>query len=96
MYPLKHRMSPNQQHLQYSVPANFLVWMASPEAEFLNGRKAQASWQVGKVMAQEEAIRLGSRVTSGIDEWHYGIDAGLDEIKVRLVRAPIYCNSVMC
>lgn len=36
------------------LPAHFLVWMASPEAEFLRGRCAWANWDVDELKALKE------------------------------------------
>lgn len=36
------------------LPGAFAVWLASPEAEFLNGRYVKATWDVGEMMAKKE------------------------------------------
>lgn len=53
------------------LAAHFLVWMASPEAAFLNGRNVWANWDVDELKAQEKTIRSGSLLTSGINGWPY-------------------------
>lgn len=38
------------------LPGNFVVWLASPEARFLNGRFLWASWDVEELKAREAEI----------------------------------------
>ncbi|TAQ86939.1 hypothetical protein B7494_g4736 [Chlorociboria aeruginascens] len=47
------------------LPAHFLLWMASPEAEFLRGRCAWANWDVEELKAQKEMISGGLFMTAG-------------------------------
>ncbi|KAL2126338.1 hypothetical protein VTI74DRAFT_1163 [Chaetomium olivicolor] len=39
-----------------SLPADFLVWVASPEAKFLNGKIVFASWDVDELKSREKEI----------------------------------------
>ncbi|CZR69610.1 related to peroxisomal short-chain alcohol dehydrogenase [Phialocephala subalpina] len=38
------------------LPGNFCVWLASPEAEFLNGRYVYVNWDVDELKAKKEEI----------------------------------------
>lgn len=38
------------------LAANFIVWFASPEAEFLEGRFAWVNWDVEELKAKREEI----------------------------------------
>ncbi|KAK6839927.1 hypothetical protein PG987_005793 [Apiospora arundinis] len=44
-----------------SLPAEFLGWIASPEAKFLNGKLVFASWDVKKLKSREKVILGGPR-----------------------------------
>lgn len=37
------------------LPGAFAVWLASPEAAFLNGRYVKATWDVEETMANKDA-----------------------------------------
>lgn len=39
-----------------SLPSDFLVWVASPEASFLNGKLVFASWDVEELKARKREI----------------------------------------
>ncbi|KAI4258277.1 MAG: hypothetical protein L6R42_005194, partial [Xanthoria sp. 1 TBL-2021] len=53
------------------LPAHFLVWMASHEAEFLGGRTVWSNWDVEELKARAEEIRKGPLMTAGIYGWPY-------------------------
>jgi len=38
------------------LPANFFVWLASPESEFLRGRFLWANWDVEEMVAKKEEL----------------------------------------
>ena len=38
------------------LPGDFAVWLASPEAEFLNGRFVWAEWDVDELVAMREKL----------------------------------------
>jgi hypothetical protein len=38
------------------LPGNFIVWLLSPGAHFLNGRFVHANWDVDELKAKEEEI----------------------------------------
>ncbi len=42
--------------LPVSLPADFLVWVASPEAKFLNGKVVFAAWDVDELKSREKEI----------------------------------------
>lgn len=47
------------------LPAQFLVWMASPEAAFLRGRCAWANWDVDELKAQKAKYLGGLFMAAG-------------------------------
>ncbi|KAF4776428.1 short chain dehydrogenase [Colletotrichum scovillei] len=53
------------------LPAHFTVWLASPEAAFLNGRTVWANWDVEELKKGTGAIQSGQLLTSGINGWPY-------------------------
>ena len=54
-----------------SLPASFNVWLASPEARFLNGRFLRANWDVDELKAQAKQIEAGTQLTIGLVGWPY-------------------------
>ncbi|KAJ5669800.1 hypothetical protein N7462_010870 [Penicillium macrosclerotiorum] len=53
------------------MPANFLVWLTSPEGSFLNGRSVWANWDVDELKAKAEDIQSGNLLTSGVHGWPF-------------------------
>ncbi|KAJ5627008.1 hypothetical protein N7528_004435 [Penicillium herquei] len=53
------------------LPAEFLVWLTSPEAEFLKGRYVMANWDVDELRAKADQIKSGLLLTSGIHGWPF-------------------------
>lgn len=53
------------------LPANFMVWLTSPEASFLNGRYVYANWDVNELRARAEDIQSGILLTPGINGWPF-------------------------
>jgi len=51
------------------LPASFMVWAASKEAKFLNGRFAWANWDVDELKAAAAEIEGGNRFTTGLLGW---------------------------
>lgn len=49
-----------------SLPADFLVWVGSPEAAFLRGRYVFASWDVDELKSRKGEIEGGSDLTVGL------------------------------
>lgn len=46
----------NECDLLEKVPGDFSVWLASPEAEFLNGRFVWAQWDVDELISLKEKV----------------------------------------
>jgi hypothetical protein len=47
------------------LPGHFVVWLASPEAQFLNGKFACANWDIDELLARKsefETTDLGTLV----------------------------------
>lgn len=57
--------------LLVSLPADFLVWVASPEAAFLKGKLVWANWDVEEMMARVKQIEEGDSMTPGLQGWPY-------------------------
>ena len=53
------------------LPADFAVWLASPEAAFLKGKFGYANWDVDELKAMERKLKTGSDITLGL----YGLPA---------------------
>ncbi len=51
------------------LPADFTVWAASPEADFLHGKLVWASWDVDELKARKEEIMSGPALTLGLNGW---------------------------
>ncbi len=52
-----------------SLPADFVVWAASPEAEFLKGRMVWAHWDIDELKAQKAELEGTPKFTIGLLEW---------------------------
>lgn len=57
--------------LVVSLPADYLVWAASPEAAFLKGRLVWANWDVEELMARSKEIEEGDSMTLGMNGYPY-------------------------
>ncbi|RAL06172.1 SDR family NAD(P)-dependent oxidoreductase [Aspergillus ibericus CBS 121593] len=53
------------------LPADFMVWLASPEAGFLNGRYVWANWDVEDLRAKGEEIKKGLELMVGVYGWPF-------------------------
>jgi hypothetical protein len=42
--------------LTEKLPGDFSVWLASPEADFLNGRYVWSAWDVDEMIAMKEKV----------------------------------------
>lgn len=54
-----------------SLPAGFNVWLASPEARFLNGKFLWANWDVDELMAQAKEIKGSTQLSIGLVGWPF-------------------------
>ena len=54
-----------------SLPANFNVWLASPEARFLNGRFVWANWDVDELKVRKEEIEGSNLLEMGLIGWPF-------------------------
>ena len=48
------------------LPANFMVWAASDEAKFLNGKSVWANWDVEELKAGKDLIEGSDKFTLGL------------------------------
>lgn len=53
------------------LPGDFMVWLTSKEASFLNGRYVWANWDVDELKAKAEEIQAGLLLTSGVYGWPF-------------------------
>lgn len=51
------------------LPGHFLVWLASPEAEFLKGKFLWANWDVDELTAKKDDIAAGNKLKTGLVGW---------------------------
>jgi len=51
------------------LPASFIVWAASPEAEFLKGKFIWANWDVDELKAKKEELLASPQLTFGLLGW---------------------------
>ncbi|KAF1851289.1 NAD(P)-binding protein [Cucurbitaria berberidis CBS 394.84] len=54
-----------------SLPANFNVWLASPEARFLKGKFLWANWDVDELKARAEELAKGPLLSFGLIGWPF-------------------------
>lgn len=54
-----------------SLPATFSVWLASPEAHFLNRKFLWANWDVDELKARAEEIRNGPMFDLTLVGWPF-------------------------
>ncbi|KAL6237651.1 hypothetical protein BDW75DRAFT_203298 [Aspergillus navahoensis] len=59
-----------------SLPANFHVWLASPEARFLKGKFLYASWDVEELKARAEELAASTELSIGHVGWPFGSSEG--------------------
>ncbi|KAF8867044.1 NAD(P)-binding protein [Acephala macrosclerotiorum] len=51
------------------LPGDFMVWAASPEADFLHGKLVWANWDVDELKARKKEITAGPALTLGLVGW---------------------------
>jgi hypothetical protein len=51
------------------LPASFIVWAVSPEAEFLKGKFVWANWDVDELVAKKEELISSPQLTLGLIGW---------------------------
>ncbi|KAH7111802.1 oxidoreductase [Dendryphion nanum] len=59
------------QYDDVSLPASFIVWLASSEARFLNGRYLWANWDVDELKARAKEIKDSSLLSFGLVGWPF-------------------------
>ncbi|EPS33805.1 hypothetical protein PDE_08767 [Penicillium oxalicum 114-2] len=53
------------------LPGDFMVWLTSAEADFLNGRSVWANWDVDELKAKANEINSGLLLTAGVYGWPF-------------------------
>ncbi|KAL4980377.1 hypothetical protein BDW66DRAFT_147322 [Aspergillus desertorum] len=59
-----------------SLPANFHVWLASPEARFLKGKFLYANWDVDELKARAEELAASTELSIGHVGWPFNSNVG--------------------
>ena len=54
-----------------NLPASFMVWLASPEARFLNGKFVWANWDVDELKARAHEIENSPFLSIGLVGWPF-------------------------
>ncbi|KAF8909929.1 hypothetical protein CPB85DRAFT_698432 [Mucidula mucida] len=54
-----------------SLPASFYVWLASPEARFLNRKFVWCNWDVDELKSQAKEIEAGTKFNIGLVGWPF-------------------------
>jgi NAD(P)-dependent dehydrogenase (short-subunit alcohol dehydrogenase family) len=54
-----------------SLPAGFILYLASPEARFLRGKYLWANWDVDELKAQAEKIEGTGYLSVGLQGWPF-------------------------
>lgn len=54
-----------------SLPAGFNLWLASPEAKFLNRKFVWCNWDVDELKAQAKEIEAG-KLSIDVVGWPFG------------------------
>jgi hypothetical protein len=54
-----------------SLPASFIIWLASPEARFLKGKFVWANWDIDELKAQAKMIEEAAYLSVGLVGWPF-------------------------
>lgn len=54
-----------------SLPASFVVWLASPEARFLSGKYLWANWDVDELQERKEELQNSLLLSIGLFGWPF-------------------------
>lgn len=54
---------------EISLPSSFVVWCASPESAFANGKFLWCNWDVDELIARKDEISAGDFLTIGLKGW---------------------------
>lgn len=53
------------------LPASFIVWAVSPEAEFLRGKFLWCNWDVDELKARKEELEKPNQLTITMNGWPF-------------------------
>ena len=53
------------------LPAAFMVWLSTSEAQFLNGRTVWANWDVDELKGQQEEIQAKNLLVTAHAGWPF-------------------------
>lgn len=51
------------------LPGHFLVWLASPEGDFLKGKYLWSNWDVDELKARKDEILAANKLATGLVGW---------------------------
>jgi hypothetical protein len=54
-----------------SLPAQYFVWLSTPDAAFLTGKWVWANWDVEQLIARKEEITSSYLLTSVVQGWPF-------------------------
>ncbi len=57
--------------LLVQLPAHFMVWLSTPEAQFLNGKFVWANWDVEELKAQAKDIESTDKMSVTFQGWPF-------------------------
>jgi hypothetical protein len=55
-----------------SLPASFILWLASPEARFLKGKFVWSNWDVDELKEHREELESSTKLNIGLGGWPFG------------------------
>jgi hypothetical protein len=55
-----------------SLPASFILWLASPEARFLKGKFLWANWDVEELKARSKELESTTQLNVQVVGWPFG------------------------
>lgn len=58
--------------LTVSLPADFHVWLTSPEARFLKGKFVWSNWDVDELKVMADEIEMSTKLNVGLGGWPFG------------------------
>jgi hypothetical protein len=57
--------------LLVSLPASFILWLASPEARFLKGKFLWSNWDVDELKARQKELESTTQLNVALGGWPF-------------------------
>ncbi len=54
-----------------SLPASFILWLASPEARFLKGKFLWSNWDVDELKARSKELEATTQLSVALGGWPF-------------------------